>query len=122
MGFTLVVILLSILFTSIICAVIGAVIMDNRGRSPVSGAVLGLLLGIFGLIICLAMDETVTRTAQRQAEVEQYNRARRRSPTEPGRLLRLDPGHNKFDEKRTGSKMVEPATAAIPHFNVSAIS
>jgi len=63
MGFTLVVILVGILFASIICAVIGAVIMDNKGRSLVSGAVLGFLLGIFGLIICLAMDEIVTRTA-----------------------------------------------------------
>ena len=96
MGFTLVVILIGILLTSIICATIGAMIMDNKGRSLVSGAVPGFLLGIFGLIICLAMDETVARTARRQAEAEQYNRARRRSPMEPGRLLRLD--HNKFDE------------------------
>lgn len=96
MGFTLVVILIGILLTSIICATIGAMIMDNKGRSLVSGAVLGFLLGIFGLIICLAMDETVARTAQRQAEAERYNRARKRSPMQPGRLLRLD--HNKFDE------------------------
>lgn len=96
MGFTLIVILVGILFTSIICATIGAMIMDNKGRSLVSGAALGFLLGIIGLIICLAMDETVARTAQRQAEAERYNRARRRSPTHPGRLLRLN--HKEFDE------------------------
>lgn len=89
-------ILIGILIASIICAAIGAVIMDNKGRSPVSGAVLGFLLGIFGLIICLAMDETVAHTARRQAQVELYNRAHRRSPMEPGRLLRLD--HKEFDE------------------------
>lgn len=96
MEFTLVIIIVGVLFTSIVCAVIGAMIMDNKGRSLVLGAVLGFLLGIIGLIICLAMDETVARTAQRQAEAERYNRARRRSPTEPGHLLRLD--HNRFDE------------------------
>ena len=96
MGFTLIVILVGILFTSIICATIGAMIMDNKGKSLVSGAAWGFFLGIFGLIICLAMDETVARTAQRQAEAERYNRARKRSPMQPGRLLRLD--HHKFDE------------------------
>ena len=43
MGFTLVVILIGILLTSIICATIGAMIMHNKGRSLVSGAVLGFL-------------------------------------------------------------------------------
>ena len=46
---------------AVICGFAGSHIMKSKGRSPGAGAALGVLLGVIGLLITLAISPNETR-------------------------------------------------------------
>lgn len=51
------------------CALWGSKIMERKGHSKTTGAVLGLLLGIFGVIICAFHSTTDEKRAEEYARL-----------------------------------------------------
>ena len=51
------------------CALWGAKIMEGKGHSKTTGAVLGLLLGLFGIIICAFFGTTDAKRAEEYARL-----------------------------------------------------
>jgi TM2 domain-containing membrane protein YozV len=47
----------------------GAKIMQGKGRSTIAGALLGLVLGVFGVLICLCFSKTIEKKAEEAAQI-----------------------------------------------------
>ena len=47
----------------IVCAIAGALIAQSKGRSPIGGAVLGLLLSVIGVLIVACWSKAPTPAA-----------------------------------------------------------
>jgi hypothetical protein len=56
------------------CSLWGAKIMERKGHDKVTGAVLGLLLGIFGVIICAFFSTTDEKRAEEYARLRNIYR------------------------------------------------
>ena len=65
----------------LITGIISSRIAAAKGRDPLLGFAIGLLLNIFGLIIAMMMRPSIEAEAQRRIQVEQeYERQRRPAP------------------------------------------
>lgn len=71
----------AIVAVHIVSGIISARVADGKGRDPLLGFAIGLLLNVFGLIIAMMMRPSVEAEAQRRIEVErEYERQRRPAP------------------------------------------
>ena len=75
------IVIVAIVAVHIVFGIISARVASGKGRDPLLGLVLGLLLNIFGLIIAMMMRPSIEAEAQRRIEVErEYERQRRPGP------------------------------------------
>ena len=71
----------AIVAVHIVFGIISARVASGKGRDPLLGFALGLLLNIFGLIIVMLMRPSIEAEARRRIEVEQeYGRQQRSGP------------------------------------------
>ena len=75
------IVIAAIVAVHIVFGIISARVADGKGRDPLLGFAIGLLLNVFGLIIAMMMRPSVEAEAQHRIEVEQeYERQRRSGP------------------------------------------
>ena len=75
------IVIVAIVAVHIVFGLISARVADGKGRDPLLGFALGLLLNIFGLIIAMMMRPSIEAEAQRRIQVErEYERQRRPAP------------------------------------------
>lgn len=51
------------------CALAGWKLMESKGRDPFVGGLLGLLLGVFGILICAFFSKTDKKRAEEVARL-----------------------------------------------------
>ena len=75
------IVIVALVAVHIVFGIISARVADGKGRDPLLGFALGLLLNIFGLIIAMMMRPSIEAEAQRRIQVErEYERQRRPAP------------------------------------------
>ena len=98
----------------LITGIISSRIAAAKGRDPLLGFAIGLLLNIFGLIIAMMMRPSIEAEAQRRIQVEQeYERQQRPKPDPTAHATDAEQEFGR--QRRSGSDSAAHATDAEGH-------